>query len=333
MTTTAHHALGDIKVPVKQHVTEAVLPNGYYLARSLLEYTDRNGQPNRLPGFSFGRDREQCRRVSGYEAIERLAATYDFQSAVLNRNTSVPGHEWQTGKFTTVPFERVLIQNNAPSTLAIDNDATGLAYHHDREAAISHAICELLERALFARVWWKDESLLEIGDGEGLGRGYTFRKYCIDAEPVPPFVLGTVSNTDEHVWLCGSALDQDPQAAIEHAKEECCMLLDNHFSDNDDLVFQSDTAKERRLQSMQSDQSSARRDHIRAKCSGSVAAFEPASLLVDVFDTFDFARNVDIATLWEDDNHCVVRATCDDIQGVHEVRRNSNADVPPDIFL
>jgi hypothetical protein len=333
MTTTTHHTLGDIEIPVRQRVTEAVLPDGYYLARSLIEYTDRNEQPNRLPGFSFGRDREQCRRVSGYEAIERLAATYDFQSAVLNRDTAVPGHKWQTGKFTTVPFDRVLIQNNAPSELAIDTDATGLAYHHDREAAISHAVCELLERALFARIWWQDESLLRIGDGEDVGRGYTFRKYCVDAEPTPPFVLGTVENPDERVWVCGSALDQRPEEAIEHAKEECCMLLDNHFSDNENLVFQSDTAKESRLQSMQSNQSSARRDHIRAKCSGSVTAFHPDGSLADVFDTFDLVRNVDIATLWEDDSHCVVRATCDDITGVHEVRRNSDADVPSDIFL
>jgi len=333
MTTTARYTLGDVEVPVRQRVTEAVLPEGYYLARSLLKYTDRNGQPSRLPGFSFGTEEEQCRQVSGYEAIERLAATYDFQSTIADRDTSVPGHEWQSGQSTTVPFERVLIQNNAPPALDIDNDATGLAYHHNRENAIIHAICELLERALFARIWWQDESLCEVGEAENVGCDYTFRKYCIDAVPVPPFVLGTISNTTERVWLCASALNRNPQAAVEHAKEECCILLDNHFSDKEDLVFQSDPAKERRLRSIQSEQSSARRGHIREKRTGTVDTFEPTGPLEDVFDTFDIERNIDIATLWEDNEHCVVRATCDDIEGVHEVRQSSQGDVPPDIFL
>jgi hypothetical protein len=333
MTRTAQYTLGDLTVPIRQRATAVTVPDGYYLARSLLKYTDRNGQPSHIPGFSFGTDRERCLRVSGFEALERLAATYDFQRLVLGRQERVPGNDWLTGERLTVPLEAVLIENNSPDDLRVDNDATGLAYHRDRSEAVEHAICEVVERSLFAEVWWRDAGLLEVGEPESLGGGFTFRTFCLDDDPIPPFVFGTAYNETERVWVCGSALDPNPADAVEHAKEECCMLLDNFFSGNETLAYQSDPEKERRLQTIQSGLSSERHDHVMDKRSGSASEFPQISTVDAIVDAYCSGETIRIATLWEDESHCVVRALCDGLLDVNEVRERDRDAAPPDIFL
>lgn len=177
----------------------------------------------RLPviGSACSRDPVVADTTSLYEAVERL----------LTRACAAGDDRWLTGHraadaAVTVreSLAAVLPWPDSGSTRV--TDGTGLAVHRDPAAAETHAVWELLERALVTRLWYGPGLALQpvsptLRQGRCALRAWTL----IGADGC--FAVADAYDPDGPAHTLGAAVRGDPARAVEHARAEAVMLLDS----------------------------------------------------------------------------------------------------------
>ncbi|MGQ3722716.1 YcaO-like family protein [Natrialba aegyptia] len=261
-------------------------------------------------------------------------ATYDFQVGKLGRQ-EFETFLWPSGKpVASANPDDVLISNNAPQQLDIDNNANGLAHHATLDDAVRHAICELVERHLFTQVWWSDYPLIET-TSPTVAPDYRVECYRPATDRIP-FCLAVVKSESEDLWVCGTAVDFSMTAARRHAVEEACMLAENYIRGMTELIFQEDQEKAKRLKSIASPLSQDRSKHLISRIRTDIAD-PPEPLHTDsvekLVSTVVGDASILITPLWDSSNRTVVRARSPDLNSVREVRKNNNEQAPMDPFL
>lgn len=178
---------------------------------------------SRLPvvGSACSRDPVVADTTSLYEAVERL----------LTRACAAGGHRWLTGHLAADATATVreslttILPWPDPGSTRV-TDGTGLAVHRDRVSAETHALWELLERALVAQLWYGPGLALQPASPTLREGRCELRAWTLTGTD-GWFAVADAYDPDGPAYTLGAAVRGDPARAVEHAQAEAIMLLDS----------------------------------------------------------------------------------------------------------
>ncbi len=171
-------------------------------------------------GSACARDAARARDVSRYEAIERLLTR---SAAAGDPDRLLPTWKYadasQSGSRLLSGVVRWPLRVGGPAT-----DGTGIAVHRDRRSAVLHAVFELLERTLLARLWYGGGIPFDGSAVEMVPEGIRLEVWCQIGHDVSFAVAEAHDNHLETLTL-GAAVRSTATDAVEHARAEAIMLL------------------------------------------------------------------------------------------------------------
>ncbi|WP_416211086.1 YcaO-like family protein [Frankia sp. Cr2] len=158
--------------------------------------------------------------MSRYEAIERLLTR---SAAAGDPDRLLPTWKYadasQSGSRLLSGVVRWPLRVGGPAT-----DGTGIAVHRDRRSAVLHAVFELLERTLLARLWYGGGIPFDGSAVEMVPEGIRLEVWCQIGHDVSFAVAEAHDNHLETLTL-GAAVRSTATDAVEHARAEAIMLL------------------------------------------------------------------------------------------------------------
>jgi len=296
-----------VRVPLKTIISSSAQSSGHFLAKSGIFV--KSGQHNTyVYGFGFNEVKENAKRASQFEALERLWATYAFHQDKKN----FIGYSLKTPNECRIFSPSQVLIGSVLTSEEKSADANGLGCHPAIDQAVNHAVLELIERHLLAEIWYEDGLVFEIKEKALIREdGWQVRFYTSLGIDVP-LAIAIVSNTDKSVWVLGSALRESLSQSSEHAKNEAFMLLESAFFENG-TAYSKDI--EKRLLSLKNkNYSHAREDFFRAKVSNKNKQIDVTSKIYSTREIVEKVlgdNSIWIVNLFNDVRISVVRAICD----------------------
>ncbi|WP_188826806.1 YcaO-like family protein [Nocardia camponoti] len=176
-----------------------------------------SGQSRPVVGFSCGEEPEAAWQRARSELFERLLTAWLKMS-------------WAEASFR---------ESVAPSTAAaieslIGRDATGLAFHPDSSQARAHATFELMERHILGRIWYDDLRIqpLESSPRWSAPNVETALYTTVRQVELGHFVLSSIYDKRNEIFVVGSAIRETMNEAAEHAWEEAAVMHDSQLNDS-----------------------------------------------------------------------------------------------------
>lgn len=176
-------------------------------------------------GFSCKTDPREAMKLCGYEAAERLLATYFFSNP-LSRDVGYDLVSWNDEHKSIIEPERVII---GPTARAFENggNAVGLSFHVEEELAKKHAAFEWLERSVLGNIWYEDLPLLKVGETKDENSDLVVEEYTVLLSRLVPFIM-TVIRSEEHGFFCvGARFSESFEESRLKAKAEAVMLAND----------------------------------------------------------------------------------------------------------
>ncbi len=233
-------------------------------------YSQVPGTDRRLffGGFSCKPSRDAAIFVAPFEVAERLLATYYFSTpqlrdseyAVLSVNTHEPRG--------SLKAENVIL---GPTVAHPKNDldAVGLGFHGDMRKAIQHAVCELIERNILARIWYEQLPIVKLLECQLENTGYVLSAYSVSCCKAFPFVMATIHDGECNFLCLGASVSCFFSTALERATAEAIMLVDNILQKKTLLNIENEVSRARMVSQSDPAISLQRKNYLSQLCTAS----------------------------------------------------------------
>jgi hypothetical protein len=292
-------------LPIKTMARKTLIPKGYYVGKAGIQFLNWQKEWEFLFGFSLCQDEQQAKQIAYYELLERLLARYEIQSKIrgnISDFTSVAWPSWKPSKDVNPGV--IFIGRNPFSQTGVE--AAGLALRQTLDEAAEHAIFELLERHLCAKIWYtKDVSLIRVDPGITFEQ-YVINFYTTNASGLP-FVMAEVISEKCKTITFGHAIRRTFLEASHKARSEAFMLLDCLLHDDNGIC--SNERTKRRIFSLRRDLALTRHDYLQNKVTSYESCFPEGQFnCSQVVHKVLGESAISIIPLFQDDKICVVRA-------------------------
>lgn len=228
-------------IPINVIHRKSKFPGYGYIAKAGVTICNRLGDDYTYCGFSFNSSKENAIKIAKNEVLERVLATTHFNFEYGDYKELYLAKSWPNGiNFKHFHRSEIFLGEINNNLL----DASGLAFNHNEDDAVIHAICELLERNYLVKIWYLNSLLIKI---EGLQNNidkYSIDYFTLSNRNSLPFILVIIKDCKSKTWLCGSAVALSYEKALEKAFNEACLLQDSMIS-NDNGYCYSEQTRER----------------------------------------------------------------------------------------
>lgn len=221
MATTAHDALQVITRPSKIRsmivAKSGVLVNGTQLRNAF------------IGGFAIARNAGTASAAAKFEVLERLHALFDVARSHVTDAGTCRSVRWPDLEAAPPLPASMCLLGPHPFGPAPYLDATGLAFHTDLRRCVQHGFYEALERHFTARIWYRGECMAEVGAPQYLIDDFVCRTFTLAKKPALPFAIAVICNEARSFACAGASFRENLGAAIDHAVDEACLLLDGYL--------------------------------------------------------------------------------------------------------
>lgn len=323
-------------LPVQSMSRRSDLFPGYYCAKSGLGLRNWKGDPIFIGGFSFGDQSGYAQMVATCEVYERFYALYDAQSERLRKSSFLPCYVWGNQRIRQQVHAAKVLIGSAPGMSSAGNDASGLGFHCRRADAEQHAVFELAERHLLARIWYGDAKVTPVTRPVCVTSDWRLTYFTVAMRPHIPFSLAVLWSPSEPLWIAGSSICTTMREAQSKAWREAQMLADTIMHRDVGPCGNSHTRE--RLFALRGATAIVMQRHfamknVRRKNALAMdidALTEPWSIVRRVFGNVP----VYCVPLHESSNAYVIRALCDSAWKLRTLRlqRSATDTIPRDPF-
>lgn len=316
--------LGPSMVPV---VCRPSKIEGQVVAKAGLFVRDFRGTDQFIGGFAMSSSGDKAAEIARWEVMERVHALHALANERMDLDRCFSGRRWPDLSVTgQVPASFCLLGPH-PFGPGPYLDANGLGFGPDLATAADHAVYELAERHVAAKIWYQGWPVQQVGDSFPILRNFVGTVYALADPEAPPFAMAVVCDEPGTFAAAGSCLANTWSRARSHAIEEVLLLLDGHLEGD---VGPCASASDRVLSLRKSCDSELRLKHF-ARCihpglRAQPGDVEPSGDVVHVLD------NVCLGMLLEEEGSILIRALSESALTLPAARRARPANIPEDWF-
>ena len=219
--------------------------NNYFIARTGV-YSKYPGSDAKhfFGGFSCKNDPEEAKKVSVFEVAERILATYYFSIPEMRDDYYPLQSIFDGSALGVVKADDVLI-GSVPHNKNNYTDAVGLGFHLDKQKAINHAVCELLERHVLGKIWYENNQIVELLQ-DSCGE-FIYTAFTIQTNEILPFAMSVMRNKACNILCVGASFEGSMQEAINKSKCEVIMLIHDVLAKKSNAHMENVSSKKRML--------------------------------------------------------------------------------------
>lgn len=264
-----------------------------------------------VSGYGFDKEESIAELKSRNELYERLFALEALHNDTIFSSFSITERD----KFIKQSKEEILlIRGNALS-------ASGLSCHQNYEKAVQHACLELLERHYCASLWYGESTYITPINVRIDKYGNEITSYILVCEHNIPFVVTSIFNSSEEVFILGTAFKLSIKEAVEHSELEAYMLYENIHRGN--LGMASNKKVVDRIRSLKGEYSMYRHLHLKNRVL-------PKSVNNTLYDNYCFEQilnvikyckfQIFITELYLSEDYYIVRANSNSLLTLPKIR-------------
>jgi YcaO cyclodehydratase, ATP-ad Mg2+-binding len=313
-------------LPIKVIIRNSINPKGYYLGKAGIQFTNYSGDKDFLFGFSINHDKDVAKQVAIYELLERLLARYEIQYRIDEDFTRFQAFRWPDWKVVDCCSPGQLFIGKNPFC-PTGVEATGLGLRMTKEAAAEHAILELIERHICAKIWYTDElPLYEVCTNIKL-EGFEIYFYIISKQNIT-FAIAEIFSPQLEISLFGHAIRKTYEESFNKAFSEALMLLDCLLH-NDNGQCSNQKTKERII-SLKSDLSIKRHNYLHKKVTTKLQKEELSQNQFDCKNMVNWIfgnETISVVLLFQDNQFSVVRALSQKAKTLNEYRTSNHIEI------
>lgn len=293
-------------LPIKTITRKIRFPDGYYVGKAGIQFRNWQKEWEFLCGFSCSQDEQHAKLIAYYELLERLVARYEIQCKIQKSIDRFQAFSWPTCKLIGPCNPGDIFLGKNPFSLT-GVEAAGLALRKSNEEAAEHAVLELLERHLCAKIWFTEEIMLFKVKSNISFHEYEVNFYTVDSCDLP-FVIAEIISNELKISSYGHAIRKTFHEASQKAFSEALMLLDCLLQGDNGICSNERTKK--RIFSLHGDVALERNEYLQSKVIGYENAFpEREFACVDIAkQLIGNESDISIVPLLQDDKITVVRA-------------------------